>query len=109
VKTSKKQVLEQIAKRLEYRVSAPRELSRKLQELDSHRKELKAYADLPNADSNTQFGLTLHEVMWRAEKYRQQITKGEGELTEIAISDAGEVPALELSRICAGNRNAAND
>lgn len=97
-KTSKKQVLEQLAKRLEYFVAAPRELTRKLQELDVHRNELKAYADLLNADSNTAFGLTLHEVMWKAEKHRQKISKGESALTEIAVSDAREMSALELSR-----------
>lgn len=97
-KTSKKQVLEQIGKRLDHHASTPRELARKLQELDAHRDELKSYADLLNSDSNTAFGLTLHEIMWRAEKHRQRISKGEALLTEIVISDAREISAFELSR-----------
>lgn len=97
-KTSKKQVLEQIAKRLEYRVSTPRELARKIQELDSHRNDLKTYADLLNSNPNTAFGLTLHELMWKAEKHRQKISQGEATLTEMTVSDAAEISAPELSR-----------
>jgi very-short-patch-repair endonuclease len=97
-KTSKKQILEQIGKRIDYRISAPRELGRKLQELDAHRKELKAYADLLNSEANTSFGLTLHELMWKAERHRLRISRGEAVLTEMVISDAREVSGLELAR-----------
>jgi DNA polymerase III delta prime subunit/very-short-patch-repair endonuclease len=98
-KSNKKQVLEQIGARLDLKCQPPRDLKRKVDELELHRKELKAYADLLNTTSNNAFGLTLFEVMWKAEKHRAQLSIST-HLQTVAIDDAETMNGLELSRRC---------
>jgi hypothetical protein len=45
-KANKKRVLEELAKRAAYRANSPPDLPRKLQELEAHRNDLRAYRDL---------------------------------------------------------------
>lgn len=71
-KTNKKRVLEEIAKRTTFRPNHPNDLPRLQQQLEAHRQDLKAYTDLINSIAHNAFGLTLHQIMWRAEKHRQQ-------------------------------------
>jgi len=97
-KTNKGRVLEEIAARLSYRPTFPRDLPQKLQELEAHRSELKEHAELINSVINNSFGLTLHQLMWRAEKHRLRIAGGETTLAQIVISDAEEISGNELSR-----------
>jgi hypothetical protein len=73
-KTSKKKVLEELGLRLAYRGKSPPDLPHKLQQLDGHRNDLKAYRDLINSVTHNTFGLTLHQIMWRAERRRRCLT-----------------------------------
>jgi hypothetical protein len=97
-KSSKKHVLEQIAKRLEFRPNAPIDLPKKIQEAETYRAELAAYAQLLNTVLHNQFGLSLHQIMWRAERQRRRLTSGESILTQTNVGDATEITDLELSR-----------
>jgi hypothetical protein len=97
-KTNKKRVLEELAQRIDYKPHAPADLPRKLQQLEAHRNDLKTYADLVNAVAYNRFGLTLHQVMWRAEKSRLTLSIEQAVLTQISIRDAGEVSEFELFR-----------
>jgi transcription elongation GreA/GreB family factor/very-short-patch-repair endonuclease len=97
-KTNKKRVLEEIAKRTAFRPNHPNDLPRLQQQLEAHRKDLKAYTDLINSIAHNAFGLTLHQIMWRAEKHRQSLSNEESMLSQIHIGDATQISEFEFGR-----------
>ncbi len=97
-KTNKKRVLEEIAKRITFRPNHPNDLPRLQQQLEAHRKDLKTYTDLINSIAHNAFGLTLHQIMWRAEKHRQGLSNEESMLSQINISDATQISEFEFGR-----------
>jgi transcription elongation GreA/GreB family factor len=97
-KTSKKRVLEDIANRIGFQPRASSDLPRLQEQLESHRRDLKAYSDLINSVSHNSFGLTLHQIMWRAEKHRQSLNADETSLAQISVDDATQISTVELSR-----------
>ena len=97
-KTNKKRVLEEIAKRTAFRPKYPNDLPRLQQQLEAHRQDLKAYTDLINSVAHNAFGLTLHQIMWRAEKHRKGLSNDEGMLSQIKISDATQISEFEFGR-----------
>ncbi len=97
-KTNKKRVLEEIAKRTAFRPNHPNDLPRLQQQLEAHRQDLKAYTDLINTVAHNAFGLTLHQIMWRAEKHRQGLGNEESMLSQINISDATQISEFEFGR-----------
>src|SRR5690606_13629995 len=44
------------------------------------------------------FGLTLHQIMWRAEKHRQRLSDAEGILSQISIDDGTQISEFEFGR-----------
>ncbi|MDN3987024.1 DUF4011 domain-containing protein [Zwartia vadi] len=97
-KTNKKRVLEEIAKRTTFRPNHPNDLPRLQQQLEAHRQDLKAYTDLINSIAHNAFGLTLHQIMWRAEKHRQGLSNEESMLSQISIGDATQISEFEFGR-----------
>lgn len=97
-KTNKKLVLEEISKRIEFKPNHPSDLPRLQTQLETRRKELKAYSDLINSNTHNALGLTLHQIMWRAEKCRQALSNKERTLSQINISDATQIPEFEFDR-----------
>ena len=101
-KTNKKRVLEEIAKRTTFRPNDSVDLPRLQRQLEAHRQDLKTYSDLINSSSHNAFGLTLHEIMWRAEKHRQglrnTVSNKERMLSQITISDAMQISQFEFAR-----------
>ena len=97
-KTNKKRVLEEISKRTTFRPHHPNDLPRLQQQLEAHRRDLKAYTDLINSIAHNAFGLTLHQIMWRAEKHRQGLSNEESMLSQITIGDATQISEFEFGR-----------
>jgi hypothetical protein len=97
-KTNKKQVLEDLDARRKYDGRPPADLHSKLQQLDAYRNELRAYRDLINSKTHNAFGLTLHQIMWRAERQRSGLSVEERLLAQLSIPDATEISQLELTR-----------
>jgi len=97
-KTSKKAVLENIQDRLNSRPNGAHSLPGKVEELGRHRKELKEYTDLLNSITANQFGFTVHQLMWRAERHRRDLSSPESVYTKTAVQDAQEVTGPELAR-----------
>lgn len=98
-KTNKRRVLEEISKRISLNPSPPNNLPLLQQRLEAHRQALKAYADLINSVAFNAFGLTLHQIMWRAEKHRQRLSDDlEIQLSQIEIRDAGQISEFEFHR-----------
>ena len=97
-KSNKKKVLEEIQKRIDHRVKAPPDLPKKIQQLESHRNDLRTYQELVNTKSHNKFDLTLHQIMWRAETHRVALSVDERIFTRLKIPDASEMTGFELSR-----------
>jgi transcription elongation GreA/GreB family factor len=73
-KTSKKRVLEELERRLEYTASAPSSLPQKLEQWSGYRRQLRTYVTLLGSIVQNRMGLTVHQLMWRAESYRLKVT-----------------------------------
>ena len=73
-KTSKKRVLEELDSRLRRRARGTPDLERKLSKLDQHRQQLRAYVDLLRSVTNNRMGLSVHALIWRAERHRVQLS-----------------------------------
>ncbi len=97
-KTNKKRVLEEIARRVEFSPNRQNDLPRLQQQLEAHRQDLKAYTDLMNSIAHNAFGLTLHQIMWRAEKHRMGLGRQEGLLSQVTVVDATQVSEFEFGR-----------
>ena len=71
-KTNKKKVLEELDRRIKHRPAVPANFDEKLQSLEHKRRDLKAYAELLNSVHSNLQGLTVHQVLWKAENCRRQ-------------------------------------
>lgn len=71
-KTHKKRILEELEARRDANFGQSQWLETKLRMLEEKRLTLKAYADLLNAVQGNQQEFTVHQILWRAERYRQQ-------------------------------------
>jgi len=49
-----------------------------------------------NSIAHNAFGLTLHQIMWRVEKHRQNLNNEESKLSQINISDATQISEFEF-------------
>jgi len=72
-KTSKKQVLESLHKRMYLNPEKLLNLDPKLDELARYKSELLRYESLINKKINAKIDLTLHQLIWRSERYRQEL------------------------------------
>ena len=97
-KTSRKQVLEDIKRRIDFRGNRPASLPSLLQQLEAHRLDLKAYSDLLNATAHNNFGLTLHQIIWRAEERRRRLGDTDGMLTQVDVSGSTHRSETEFQR-----------
>jgi hypothetical protein len=99
-KTNKKRVLEDLAARIGMRIPQVSELPDLLARHEEKRKELKAYADLMNTKVGNQLGLTLHQVMWRAERHRLQAGPSATAVQELDYFAAPRTSQLQFADIC---------
>ena len=97
-KTTKKKVLEELAARKSFDGKPPPNFAHKLQQLDTYRSELRMYRDIINSVTHNALGLSLHEIMWRAERRRCALSVEDRLLNLISISDATEISVIELTR-----------
>lgn len=97
-KTSKKRVLEELGKRLEFRPSAPSDLPRKLEQLIGYRKQLKSYVKLLKSVANNAMGLKVHSLIWRAARYRLQLTVNEIVRSPPEVRNAATLTTLTFNQ-----------
>lgn len=99
-KTNKKKVLEEIAKRVLFEPKVPQGLSDKIKTIEIKRKELKAYADLLNRVVGNEQELTVHDILWRAERYRQLISDSCVDSSrEIIVDSAPSISAARYTEL----------
>ena len=91
-KANKKQVLDDLAARKNFRVQEHRDLPELLQRQEAKRRELQSYNELMKTPVGAALDLGLHQVMWRAERHRVR-----GAKSAEAVSDLYYQPALQTS------------
>ncbi len=95
-KTSKKRVLEEIKARMDCRPQGLPDLDRKLSKLHQHRQQLRAYVDLLKSVAGNAMGLTVHALIWRAERYRVQLSCEDFVRAPPTVEEATSLSAREF-------------
>lgn len=72
-KANKKELLEHIRTRQELKAERVDKLTHALQQSEARRSELRAYADAMNSVIGNSLKLTVHQVLWRAERHRVKL------------------------------------
>jgi very-short-patch-repair endonuclease len=97
-KTQKKRVLEDLEARYRGRYPAPRGFEGDLELLEQERRKLQAYADLMNTKLGNALELTVFEVLWRAERYRQLAGTAASELESLVVPAAPDMDYVVLGQ-----------
>ena len=98
-KTSKKDVLESIASRADRRYARPAQLDAMLQALIEKRRTLTTYVELMNSESGNAQAMTIHEVLWKAERYRQTGGDSWRRAQKIKVARANELTRAEFDSL----------
>lgn len=97
-KTSKRQVLDSLANRMEFRAAPPRDLDYKEAQLCDRKAKLREHATLLKSQLGNLLGCTVHQILWRADRSRRNLHGLDSCLSDIAIADATTVNAIEYER-----------
>ncbi len=95
-KSNKKRVLEDVERRLGQRYSEPPGLPEQIRALEEKKKELKRYVELMNSIVGNAQGLTVNQVMWRSERFRQDIGEDWRAVRELQVKQADELTGAEF-------------
>ena len=95
-KTNKKRFLQEIEDRMRTRFPEPHDLPAKMQALEQRRLELKRYADTLNSVIGNELEMTVHEVLWAAEKNRQDCGDDAKGLEGITVLNAPQLKARDV-------------
>lgn len=95
-KTNKKRFLQEIEDRMKTKFPEPHDLPAKMQALEQRRLELKRYADTLNSVIGNELEMTVHEVLWAAEKNRQDCGNDAKSLEDITVSKAPNLAPSDL-------------
>lgn len=87
-KTQKKKFLEDVQSRISMRFPAPARFQGKLATLQQQKTTLARYAELLGSRIGNGLGLTVHEVLWAAERHRQDLGDLAFEVNAIGYPDA---------------------
>jgi transcription elongation GreA/GreB family factor len=95
-KTNKKRFLEELEDRMKSKFPEPHDLPVKLQAFEQRRLELKRYADTLNSIIGNELELTVHQILWAAEKNRQSCGDEAKALEDITVAKAPGIRAIDL-------------
>lgn len=95
-KTNKRQVLESLDSRLDLHTTAPPGLDALIVGLSDRKKKLDEYAKLLNTVTGNRLGLTIHQVLWRAEQHRINLGEHTEKLIGIVVPSAPHVTVSAL-------------
>lgn len=95
-KTQKKKLLEELRARMSKSYAQPPNLQNKKVSLSRNRDHLKRYADLMNAKVGNRLGMTVHDILWRAECKRIELGQYVDVLKDIVIPEAPNSATEEL-------------
>lgn len=95
-KTNKKRFLQEIEDRMKTKFPEPHDLPAKMQALEQRRLELKRYADTLNSVIGNELEMTVHEVLWAAEKNRQDCGDDARALEDITVAKSPNLAPSDL-------------
>jgi len=98
-KTQKKNVLEAVETRKNKHFPLPVALRPQLNALEEKRQTLKAYADLINSVVGNAQGLTMHSILWKAERYRQGSGNAWRASQQLVVPNAHELTDAEFQSL----------
>jgi Protein of unknown function (DUF4011)/REase_MTES_1575/AAA domain/Transcription elongation factor, GreA/GreB, C-term len=87
-KVAKKRVIDDLRQRIQRSFSAPAGLSNKLDSLEQKRKGLKAYTDFLSSVQHNAQDMSVHAVVWRAERYRMRCGSAWTQLRDVQLTEA---------------------
>ena len=96
-KTQKKRVLDELNTRLNSKFQAPNGLEGRLQLLEKKKKDLQQYADLMNSVIGNALEFKVFDVLWQAERHRQEAGSDAAEAIEALI--AANAPACGVGAL----------
>ncbi|MDK9716862.1 MAG: DUF4011 domain-containing protein, partial [Trichlorobacter sp.] len=70
-KTQKKKLLSDLQDRIDANFVSPQQLQSRITTLNRHKKELNRYVELISSRIGNELGLTVHEIFWKSERFRQ--------------------------------------
>ena len=94
-KTQKKKLLADLEERIDKNFPSPRQAKAKIETLSQLRKQLNNYVQLLGSQVGNNLGLTIHEVIWAAERRRLQL----GDFAGIARSPLQDAKNWSLHEI----------
>lgn len=89
-KTQKKQLLENIERRIGKRFSSPSGYERQLEVLRERRSALNAYAQLLGSKVANNLDMTVHEVFWATERRRKDLDAGVQEFAALVFEGVAD-------------------
>ncbi|KAF0221142.1 MAG: superfamily I DNA/RNA [Geobacteraceae bacterium] len=72
-KTQKKKLLSDLQDRLDAQFFLPQHFQNKITTLNRHKKDLNRYVEIISSQIGNELGMTVYDVFWKTEKYRQSI------------------------------------
>lgn len=70
-KTQKKKLLSDLQDRIDAYFVPPQQLQSRITTLNRHKKDLNRYVELISSRIGNELGLTVHEIFWKTERFRQ--------------------------------------
>ncbi|WP_449446581.1 DUF4011 domain-containing protein [Thermomonas brevis] len=95
-KTNKRQVLESLNSRIDLRTSTPIGLDSLIAGLTERKQKLDEHAKLLNTITGNQLGLTVHQILWRAERHRVKLGEHIETLAGMVVPSAPQAGAGAL-------------
>ena len=87
-KTQKKKLLTDLQERITQTFRPPQQLNENISTLKRHRYDLNRYAEIMASCVGNEIGLTVHEVFWRTELYRQALGESANVVESLLLLDA---------------------
>ena len=107
-KTQKKRVVDDLKARHAGRYPKPPGLDGNLELLERQKKQLQAYAELMNTTLGNELELTVFQVLWRAERHRQQAINAAPFVDDIVVPDAPRCGPARLGLMTSEIKSFAN-
>lgn len=98
-KMSKKDVLDSIESRAGGGYSRPPQLESMLAALKEKRRALTDYVELVNTHAGNAQGMTIHQVLWRAERFRQKTGDAWRKAQRLSVNRASELTRAEFDSL----------
>lgn len=97
-KTNKKRIIENLESRVNLRMPHAAGLQSLVEQQANKRAELKAYMELMKQPTGA-MGITLHQVMWRAERHRMRCTEFSAQIESLIYETASSTGAAPYQHL----------